>query len=184
MNPIITIDNRPAPKKLRTIRIFKPLVYQDIDRITFKHADVSGIPEPSRRDSIASDVHEHLDGAIIERYVEYRHARLCKKLQRVLSDEDVLSANDGLPADEGVFFYKLELNEQFNDSTLRALAEFIHRYLVWGVLYDWYSQFGMQQAAVYGAELKEIEDSISGALNSPSIRRRPMQPFGPAERII
>lgn len=73
--------------------------------------------------------------------------------------------------------------ESMDDTVLRPLAEYIHRFLVFGALYDWYSQFGMAQAAVYGSQLDEIEAGLDDILRGGSIVKRPLQPFGPAEKI-
>ena len=178
------IDTTEQPKKERLVRIFKNEVYKDIDLYTHKHIDGSALQDVRARNAISSDNAEDVDGAVIVRYVEFRDAQLRNKIQFALADMTRGYANDDITLEDGnVYRYNLLVPESFNDNTLRPLAEYIHRFLVWGALYDWYSQFGMPQAAVYGSQLDELEDQITGLLRGPSIVKRPMQPFGPAKKI-
>ena len=172
------------PKKERKVEIFKNEVYKDVDLLTYKHTEGNAIAIPEARNAIASDVTEDMDGAVIVRYVEFRDAQLRKKLQSVLAEYVRDYADDDLNLEDNMYRYNFLLPESFNDNTLRPLAEYIHRFLVWGALYDWYSQFGMAQAAVYGQELDKIEEEIASILKGPSIAKRPMQPFGPARRLF
>lgn len=184
MSIILAIDtNTEEPKKARTVEIYKNEVYKDVDLLTYKHTEGNAIQNLESRNAIASDVSEDMDGAVIVRYVEFRDARLRRKLQSVLSDRTQDYADDDLTLDDNKYRYHFLLNESFNDNLLEPLAEYIHRFLVWGALYDWYSQFGMPQASVYGSQLEELEDDINSILRSPSIAKRPMQPFGPAKKI-
>ena len=184
MNVILAIDtDTETPKKERVIEIYKNEVYKDVDLLTYKHVEGNAVQNPESRNAIASDVAEDMDGAVIVRYVEFRDARLRKRLQSVLVDRTQGYADDDLNLDDHKYRYRFRLPETFNDNLMEPLAEYIHRFLVWGALYDWYSQFGMPQAAVYGSQLDGLEEEISGILRSPSIAKRPMQPFGPAKKI-
>ena len=79
-----------------------------------------------------------------------------------------------------MYRYCFNVPVDFNDSTLRSVAEYIHRFLVWGTLYDWYMMMGdMGQAQAYGSQLDDLVDKISSLLRGRSIQKRPMQPFGP-----
>lgn len=180
---VLAIEDTEEPKKLRKIEIFKNEVYKDIDLLTYKHVEGNAVQNPEARNAISSDVSEDMDGAVIVRYVEFRDAQLRRKLQSLLVDDPRDYANDDLVLDSNRYYYWFNLPESFRDNTLRALAEYIHRFLVWGALYDWYSQFGMPQAAVYGSQLDELEEDINSTLRTPSIAKRPMQPFGPARKI-
>lgn len=183
---LATIDtDNTEPKKIRTITIYKAKVFNDIELHTYKHVDASDSPNPQSRNAIQADKSEAMDGNIIARNVEFRNAQLRKRLQKVLTEENVESANDTLAPSEETYVYSLNLPESFADSTLRALAEYFHRFLVWGALYDWYDMLGVdRQAENYGAKVAQIEEDINGALRGPSITKRPLQPFGPAYKFI
>ena len=184
MQPVILWDdNLNNPLKQWVITIHKSLVYEDIDRFTYKHVEGSGSADPKQRNAVSADTSEHLDGSVIERYTEYRHAKLCKLIQSALESEESTTADDIAPSEEPSFIYTLNIQKETKDALRRPLAEFMHRFLVWGVLYDWYSQFGLQQAGVYGSELGELEAEIDAIVRGPSIVKRPLQPFGPAEKI-
>lgn len=179
----ITVNPNDQPKKIRRVEIYKNEVYKDVELHSYKHVEASGQPDVQIRNAVSADHSEEMDGAVITRYVEFRNARLRNKLQSVLVEEDREYADDELPQEDNMFRYVFSVPESFRDNTLRALAEYIHRFLVYGALYDWYSQFGMQQAAVYGTELDRLEEEIADAFRGPSIVKRPMQPFGPAYKI-
>lgn len=184
-SPVILYEGQDEEvRKSRLVTIYKKLVYADIERYTFKHVDASDIANVVSRNAISADMDENLDWEVITRYVEFRNAQLRQRLQKVLEEETVETADDVLPNDNPTYTYAMSLPESFADSTLRALAEYFHRFLVWGALYDWYNDLGLErQAAVYGRNLDNIEDKITSALKGPSIQKRPMQPFGPAEKI-
>lgn len=184
MNPVLIINDPPAPvKKERLVEIFKNNVFKDIELYTFKHVDGSGVQDNKVNNAVSADNSEDVDGAIIARNVEFRDAQLRRKLRFALAPKEQESATDEITLVDGKYTYHLLLPELFKDSTLRALAEYMHRFLVFGALYDWYAQFGMQQANVYGAQLKEIEQTISDMLKEPTIAKKPLQPFGPANKM-
>ena len=98
-------------------------------------------------------------------------------------DQPVEYADDDITLADNMYRYWFNLPVEFKDNSLRALAEYIHRFLVFGALYDWYLMLGSAQAGYYGAQLGELEDTIDSILRSPSIVKRPMQPFGPADKL-
>ena len=179
--PVILASDHEQERKSRTIEIYKNEVYKDIDLYTHKHVDAHEEMGLRSGNAVSSDNSENVDGAVIARYVEFRDAQLRTKIQFALAQETNEYADDDLNLDRNKYTYHLILPDGFNDNTLRPLAEYIHRFLVWGALYDWYSQFGMQQAAVY--DPKDILDNIIGTLRGPSIVKRPLQPYGPANKI-
>lgn len=182
MNPILIINDPVEPvKKRRLIEIYKNNVYKDIELITFKHTDAN-VPDPKVNNAIAADNAEAVDGVTIARYVEFRDAQLRNRLQRYLAPVDAHYADDEL-GPQSKYVYPFLLDERFNDSTLRAVAEYIHRFLVYGALYDWYAQFGSAQAGIYAKEVDGLLDRISAMFQAPSIAKRPLQPFGPAQKI-
>lgn len=183
---IILAPADPEPiKKIRVIDIFKEDVYKSIEAITQKRTDAQGdAVEVKVKDALAADSAEDLDGLVLSEHVAIRDAALRKRLQRVLVRENVLRADNHLEADEKKFTYVLRLPDSFADTTLKPLARFMHRYIVYGVLFDWYSEMGLvQQASIYGPQMTQMEEEIAGALKGPSIVNRPAQPFGPAGKL-
>ena len=168
-------------KKQRLIDIIKEEVYRDIDLLTYKYTEGRDALSSKQGNAVSSDTSENLDAAIVARLVSYRDAKLRTLIQHSLADELQEEANDIQDLDE-IFRYKLSVPESFKDAVLGSLATYIHRFLVWGALYDWYAGLGSEQAAVYKQELDQIESDINGLLRCPSRAKRPMQPFGPAKR--
>lgn len=179
--PVILASDEKKARKGRTIEIFKNEVYKDIDLYTHKHVDAHEEMGLRTGNAISSDNSENVDGAVIARYVEFRDAELRNRIQFALSEMTDEYANDDLTLDSNKYVYHLVVPDGFNDNALQPLAQYFHRFLVWGALYDWYSQFGMPQAAVY--DPKGILDNIIGSLRGPSTVKRPLQPFGPANKI-
>lgn len=177
------VTDPASEKKRRKIVIIKQEVYKDVELFSYKHTEAAVDSPAKRTNAISADTTENLDGAVIARYVEFRNAQLRRIMGHALIGMDGLGADDVIGLDE-IFAYNLELPSGFKDTMLRPLAEYIHRFLVWGALYDWYSQFGLPQAAVYGSELDQIEEDINSILRGPSIVKRPMQPFGPAYKFM
>lgn len=171
-------------RKERLVAVKKEAVYKDIDLLTHKHVDGSDIPSPRISNARSSDTEEDVDGAVLARYVEFRDAQLRARIQFALSDKWQEEASSRITQEQECYVYHLSVAESFNDNALRPLAEYIHRFLVWGALYDWYAQFDQRQASVYGSQIENLEDEITGLLQTPSIVKRPMQPFGPARRIF
>ena len=181
IGPVVLASDEEVRSKSRTIEIYKNEVYKDIDLYTHKHVDAHEDMGLRTGNAVSSDNSENVDGAVIARYVEFRDAQLRTKIQFALAQQSEDYADDDITLERNKYTYNLLLPDGFNDNTLRPLAEYIHRFLVWGALYDWYSQFGMAQAAVY--DTKDLLENIVGALRSKSTVKRPLQPFGPAKKI-
>lgn len=177
------VSEESEAKKERKVEIYKNEVYKDIDLYTHKHVEGSGSQDLRSRNAVSSDNSEDVDGSVIARYVEFWDAKLRKRIKFALADMTQEYSDDDLTLDDHMYRYRFLLPESFNDNTLRPLAEYIHRFLVWGGLFDWYSQFGSPQAAVYGSKLEELEDDIASLLRAPAVVKRPMQPFGPARKF-
>lgn len=182
MRPVAIINTeQERPTKKRRVTIIKEEVYRDIDLVTYKFAEGRGALSSAEGNAVSSDSTERLDGALLARYVSDRDTMLRTFIQYALAEEIQYEA-DNIQGLEDRFVYLLKVSESFNDSMLKPLATFIHRYLVRGTLYDWYAGLGSEQAAVYGRELEDIENKINGLLRTPSRVKRPLQPFGPAKR--
>lgn len=125
-----------------------------------------------------------IDGLLAIRHLEYRDARLRRRLMRYLNDEtEVTEAND-LPVLDSTFVYDLLVPQEFKDTMVGPLKTHIHRYLLWGALFDWYgASLGSDQAGWFKKELDELESTITSMLSLPNVAKRPMQPFGPAQKI-
>lgn len=182
MEVILATNDAVVQTKSRTVTVSRTEVNRDIDLLTHKHVDGNAEQDLRIRNAVSSDNAETVDSAVLARYVEFRDARLRRRLQFALAEVRSTFADDTISTEE-TFTYDFVLPLEFNDSVLRPLAEYIHRYLVWGALYDWYAQFGSRQAAVYADGLDDLERDIVNMLRSPSEGKRPMQPFGPAYKI-
>lgn len=182
IGPVILAEDIVEETKSRHVTIYKNEVYKDIDLVTFKHVDGSLMTDLRARNAISSDIGEGVDRALISRFVEFRDAQLRTKFRFALAEQYAEHADDDITLDENTYEYYFDVPEQFNDSMLKPMAEHIHRFLVYGALYDWFNQFGMlQQAQVYEKNLKNIEDELASMMQGPSIVKKPLQPFGPAK---
>lgn len=176
------IEDREEVKKPRKVIIIKQEVYQDVETHTFKYTEAAQLQSRKSENAISADTTETVDGYSVARSVKFYEARLRKRLQAYIPEVNKFQEDDTLDLDN-CFVFWFSLPEEFKDSLLRSVTEYIHRFLVWGALYDWYRQLGLQaQAATYKAELDELEKDIKGFLMTPSTVKKPLQPFGPAER--
>lgn len=185
MRQVIQIigEEQEDPRKPRRVIIIKQQVYQDVEAHTYKYTEAAQLQSVKQENSISADTTETLDGASIARFVEFRNAKLRKALQSYMPEEEHFEADDTLDL-ENCFVFWFNLPLEFKDSLLRALTEYIHRFLVWGALYDWYRQLGLQaQAAAYKTDMDELEAEIKGFLRVPSRAKKPLQPFGPAHKM-
>lgn len=181
---IQTINDEATTKKSRTIEIIKNEVFTHIDLHTYKFVDASGNPDVRTRNAISSDHAEEADGMIIGRNVEFWEAKLRRMIHGMLESVDVVYANDELNITASKYVYNLSLPESFDDNLLEPMASYMHRFIAFGALYDWYTMIGnTQMAANYKAQLKEAEDAIKSMSRGGSIAARPMQPFGPSYKF-
>lgn len=184
VEPVRLAEEIDSATKARNVTIYKNEVYKQIDLHTHKHVDAHEEMGLRTANAVSSDTTEDVDGAVVADLVAFRDAELRRTFQFALADTAVESATDEIPLADRTIHYNFVVSDAFNDNTLKPLALYIHRYLVWGALYDWYSQLGMPQAERYGAQLRSVEAAISSILHGPSIVKRPMQPFGPAQPMI
>lgn len=178
------MDNRvpETADKVRTVEIYKGEVYKDVELHTFKKVDASPVQDPVIRNAVSADNAEHTDGSVISRSVEFYDAKLRAKLRFAIAPNETDYADDDISQEDHMYRYRFNVPEDFNDSTLRAVAEYIHRFLVWGALYDWYMLMGdFGQARAYREQMDSLADKIASLLRGRSIAKRPMQPFGPAK---
>lgn len=173
-------------KKDANIDILKSAVYKDIESATYKHTEGNQKIDEKIANERSADTAEGFDANIVSRHVAFRDAELRRHLRFALKNEDegTTTSNDRVPLEEAKFEYHLSVPESFNDSTRDAVAQYIHRYLLWGALCDWYGQFGMlQQSAFYESKLPGLLSEIKNLLRSENYLKKPMQPFGPAYRF-
>lgn len=180
VKPVKLVESLEQEKKSRTVTIYKNKVYKDIDLYTHKHVDASDSQNVQARNAVSSDTAESVDGAVISQYVEFRDARLRDLLQFALKDDMVAAADNSITLEEETYLYEFEVKDSFRDITLKTVAQYMHRYLVFGALSDWYGQFGdMKLSEYYGMQANALEETIKSIMRGPSIAKRPLQPFGP-----
>lgn len=175
-------NTQELPRKQRIVKIIRANVYKEIDAVTFKYADAAGLESKRVENAISSDTQETLDAHLLARNIELRDARVRILLRDVLDDSvEQVQATDNLMLDPNII-YNLQLRISFKDSLLRALAIYIHRYLAWGALFDWYAAgIGSKQSKVFQDELDNLEGEILNIIYSDDTEQKPLQPFGPAK---
>lgn len=167
--------------KLRTITLHKSELVNDINQLTYKYSN-KVVENSVAQGMVESDTQDNLDGTIIARFMKYRDSKLRRFLRHVLAPEEVTEATDRMNIDED-YIYNLEVRMGFMDSVLESLAELMHKYIIWGVLADWYMHLGEgAQANNMLSQIDEIENELVDIVRSPSIVKKPLQPFGPARK--
>lgn len=183
MYTIATINTEEEDiRKERTIVLYKKPMSNEIDAHTSKFVDAGQGQSPRQDNAISSDTDETLDGSIIEQMMQYRDSQLRLLLYAFLQKEEVIEANNIIGLSPK-FIYNLSFPENFIDAMLRPLSMLMNKYIVWGCLFDWYSQLGLAQAKSYGTQLQKIEDDILSMASPAGYEKIPLQPFGPAEKI-
>lgn len=186
IQPIIIAEydenGKAIEKKPRRIKLHKGPMEQEINAHTYKYVEAGQIPTPQQQNAISSDTDEVLDGSVISRLMDYRDSQLRLLIKGAMKKVEILEV-DNLQYLAPIYVYDLELSLEFNDAGLKALANLMHKYIVWGVLFDWYSQLGLAEANVYGSQLADIEAAIKSDIYPAGYAKRPMQPFGPAHKM-
>ena len=163
------------------ILLYKKEIFYDINTITYKRVDASMQDENLKtKNAIQSDETETLDGSILKRLTQRRDARIRKRLMSCLSSKPAKGASN-IPIEDDAFEYNLNLTSDFTEDKQTVLVSLMHDYIVRGSIYDWYYQCGMTNTPD-SPELDDLESDIVDIIKQSS-RRKPMQPFGPAEPI-
>lgn len=180
--PEVVLAGDPIrPTKDRTITLYKSELIQDVNQLTYKYG-AKNIPTPNERAEVQSDTQDPVDGTIIVRFMKYRDSKLRRFMRHALTEETREKADDVMVISED-YVYNLEVYEEYRDSVHEALAELMHKYIIWGTLADWYMHLGERQiASDLLSQIDEIESEITDILRSPSIVKRPMAPFGPRRK--
>lgn len=166
-------------EKRRIIKIRRKGIYDDIDSLTYKYAEAAGVESVQLRDAMSSDSTERPDGHLLARNVEYREAQIRKILRRYLEPQELLIIADDELQQNPYIEYHLIVPMNLKDELLKTVTTYIHRYLVWGALYDWYAAgMGSKQSAVYAAELEELEAEINNTMIPDTIIIPPLNPWG------
>lgn len=184
IRPVIIMEEYVPPKKRRRITLLMSELYKEADVRSEKFVEAGTIESAAVRDAMASDSADRHDGHILARNIEFRDAELRNIMQSVLAPEIEESGTDDVMEPEDKLIYDLDLPAEFNDGLLKSLKTYMHRFIAWGALYDWYLGNGDPQANVYASQLTDIESAIDGMVRGSSIQKRPMQPFGPAGKMI
>ncbi len=171
-------------KKYRKISILKSELLKSVDVLTYKFVDASADQTPQRANAISSDSAEALDAHILMDSLKTRDADLRTIMQTVLLAATAFE-EDNIPDDENVaFVYRMSLPVEFNDAMLAPLAQYMSRYLTYGALYDWYGlSMGIGHAQLCEREAEKMEAKVTNIIRTPSITKRPLQPFGPAGKM-
>lgn len=159
----------------------KELLY-DIDALTYK---TTLTRKDMLQDSIAKESYaiktdeQELDRALLIRMLNYRDAEIRVVLIRFLSEVDTgESVDTDLDVFKEAYLYDITTKEDWNPQLLKPLAKHIHRYLVYGTLYDYYNKVAPEFAKEF-EDTDSIKDEILKILNwrKSNIVIRPLRPF-------
>lgn len=168
--------------KTRKIILHKDQLLYDIEGLAYKLSEATAL-EGKAKGVVAADHNETLDGRMLSRMMDIRHAKLCKRLRFALKAKVQAVACDN-PEEKAEYIYELNLADGFDDNMLEVVKTQMHEYIVRGSLFDWYKRLSIQTAAVDAGELMELEESIVSTLRTPSYMKVPLQPWGPRKPII
>lgn len=163
-----------------TIELLKHRILEDIDAMTYKRMESTMAGEPDRvQNSLSSDAQDALDKGLLHRYMQTRDAHLRRKLAFCLVKEEVseINVSNRLKTDEPSFIYVINAPEGFDVNAAEALTDLMHRYIVDGSIYDWYS-YQHIDCFINPDHLTDMESEVSRRLRKSYIAR-PLQPFGP-----
>ena len=179
VGPVRLAPDVESERKNRLITIYKSEIYKAIDLLTHKHVDAHQDIGLQSANAVSSDSTEGVDLGVLSEFIQTRDALLRNTFQLSMEPATVESADNLISIEEPAFVYRFQVEDGFNDNTLKPLADLIQRYIVYGALYDWYGNMGMPQAEFYRLKLQGFDEQLDSILRGPSIAKRPMQPFGP-----
>lgn len=167
--------------KILTIRLYRKEIFYDMDSRSYKRVDASMQDrDPRSKNAVQSDVTETLDGSIMKRLADSRDAELRKKMLWCLRGDDVTEV-DNIPVEDDQYVYRIEVPADFSSDRLKVLRTKMHDYIVRGGLLEWYYECGLSDGSL-SAEIDMLLSDINSLLRKSS-GKRPMQPFGPREKI-
>lgn len=167
--------------KYYSISINKNELFYDIDALTHKTTEARiDMPEKSSVKStyaIKTDESE-LDRSLLTRMLDYRDSQLRAAISKYLSEETDDCSNNDLRQDVAEYIYSLEMRDDWNGNLLKPLTDKIHRYLVYGTLYDYYLKTSPELVNSLG-EIDEIKEALLDILRkrNKNIFIRPPRPF-------
>lgn len=163
--------------KKRTIILHKDELLYDIEALAYKLAEGTAL-EGKAKNTLSADHNETLDGRVLGRMIDVRHATLRRKLAFALSGEQKESVcNAPTPGSEIVF--ALSVSKSLDDGLIDVAKTYMHEYIVRGVLLDWYRRLGLQTVAVSESDVQEMLDNVINIMRGPSYMKAPLQPWGP-----
>lgn len=154
----------------------------DIDAITHKsmvvleNANENVTPKSTFNVQTTSG---ELDRSLLTRMLDYRDSQLRVFMSSYLNEDDVVTEIDDTLKKEQDYIYNLSMYESWQSTLLKPLKEEIHRYLVYGTLYDYFSKTLPDMASHYEAEISEIESKMTNMLTTykSNIYLRPLRPI-------
>lgn len=169
----------------KLIRLLKKEIFYDIDALTYKRAESGTIAGSIQNlNGITSDSAENLDGSVLSRFSDARDAELRSLLLFCLESTRESCADNVSDRESPVYEYRLTLSPDFEDTRLQIAATKMHQYIVYGSVLDWYLSVGiMPPANMTETAMELLGSEIAGILRGRSWTARPMQPFGPADRL-
>jgi len=127
--------------KIWTITLVKKDVFFDIDILSLYYSEVSAGEAPAKADRIATETSSIAGRRIVTRMCEHRLGDIRRTLARFLGEEEASASDDRLS--EGDWTIRLCISTEAEESTLGAITDACHDYLVAGGLADYYAQIGV-----------------------------------------
>lgn len=160
-----------------TITINVDTVIYDIEAIVQKAFDVKDGGQSTISSYAIRPDETPLDRNLILRLIDRREADLRMILMPYEEDDDSVSENNELNAtSNGTFIFALTMPDTWKNSLIKPLTAYMHRYLVWGVLFDYYSTVAPELAASYDT-LQTERDVITALSKRITAVKAPLQPF-------
>lgn len=167
--------------KTYSVNINKDEVFYDIDALTHKTtlAQVDMRDKESVKSTYAIKTDEsELDRSLLTRMIDYRDSQLRSAIYKYLSEDVEQESDNTLDMDITEYVYNLEMRDDWNSNLLKPLTDKIHRYLVYGTLYDYYQKTAPEFIETLG-DIDEIKESVLDVLRKrkSNIFTRPLRPF-------
>ena len=147
--------------KALTITIRKAEILFDVDAATHSFARATETASLRRADALQSDSGDTMNREMVVRFADRRAAELEERLGRFLASTTATAYDVQISGDEA-YAFTLYVENAFEDTQLRPLAQDMESYIADGATADWYAANGDGQGAVYAQRLPLVLNRIIG----------------------
>lgn len=145
--------------KVRTITIPKSEILFDVDAVTHVFTRTTESANLRRADALESDTGDDLNHDIIVRFADRRVAELEERLSHFLATTTATSHSVEI-SEATSYEFSFYVEDGFEDTQLKPLAEDLESYIAKGVTSDWYMANGDAQGATFAQMLPVILNRI------------------------